>query len=248
MKVWLKNGEEHWVLIHVEIQMSDEAEFPSRMFVYHYRAFDKYNRREVASFAVLGDDNPHWRPQSFGYRRWGMELGFRFPIVKLLDYAARRSELKESSNPFAMVVLAHLDTQETRQDHGQRKDCKFGLIKGLRRQGWSETQVRQLFHVIDWLMELPEPQSGEFWKELKQYEEQEHMPFITTPERYGRAEGLAKGIEAILRVRFRDAGIQLMPEIRLIHDEEQLAKILHVAETVASPAELRKLWAGESAQ
>ena len=34
-----------------------------------------------------------------------------------------------------------------------------------------------------------------------------------------------------------------MPEIRLIHDEEQLAKILHAAETVASPEELRNLWA-----
>ena len=101
----------------------------------------------MASFAVLGDDNPRWRPQSFGYRRWGMEVGFRFPIVKLLDYAARRSELEESSNPFATVVLAHLDTQETRQDQGERKDRKFGLIKGLRERGWSETQIRQLFHV-----------------------------------------------------------------------------------------------------
>jgi hypothetical protein len=156
----------------------------------------------VASFAVLGDDNPRWRPQSFGYQRWGVEVGFRFPIVKLLDYAARRAELEESSNPFATVVLAHLDTQETRQDQGERKDRKFRLIKRLRERGWSGTQVRQLFRLIDWMMELPGPLADDFWKELKQYEEKEHVPFITTPERYGRAEGrleaFTKGIEAIL--------------------------------------------------
>lgn len=106
---------------------------------------------------MLGDDNPRWRPQSFGYRRWGVEVGFRFPVVKLLDYAARRLELEQSSNPFATVVLAHLDTQETCQDEGERKDRKFRLVKRLRGRGWSETQVRQLFRLIDWMMELPPP-------------------------------------------------------------------------------------------
>ena len=66
--------------------MENESNFPVRMFVYHYRIFDKYNRREVVSFAVLGDDNPDWRPQATA-TNGGME-SFRFPVVKLLDYAA----------------------------------------------------------------------------------------------------------------------------------------------------------------
>ena len=61
----------------------------------------------MASFGVLGDDSPDWRPAHFGYRRWGTEAELRFPIVKLLDYAARRPELEKSPNPFAAVVLAH---------------------------------------------------------------------------------------------------------------------------------------------
>jgi hypothetical protein len=248
VKVWLKSGAEQWVLVHVEVQMSDESEFPVRMYIYNYRAFDKYNRREVASFAVLGDDNPRWRPSAFSYQRWGTEAGLRFPIIKLLDYAARRSELEASSNPFATVVLAHLDTQETRQDQGERKDRKFRLIKSLRERGWSETQVRQLFKLIDWMMELPPPLTDEFWKELKQYEEKQHVPFITTPERYGRLEGRIEDIETILEARFQDAGMELMPEIRLINDAEQLKKILRAAAIVASPDDLRKLWTGEPAR
>jgi hypothetical protein len=69
----------------------------------------------------------------------------------MADYdAARRAELEASSNPFATVVLAHLDTQETHQNQGERKDRKFRLIKRLRERGWSENQVRQLFKLIDW--------------------------------------------------------------------------------------------------
>ena len=52
VKVWLKDGTECWVLIHVEVQTTPEAEFPRRMYVYNYRVFDRYNRA-VASLAVL---------------------------------------------------------------------------------------------------------------------------------------------------------------------------------------------------
>jgi hypothetical protein len=44
-QVLLKSGLEQWILIHIEVQMDDESEFPERMFIYHYRyrIFDKYN-------------------------------------------------------------------------------------------------------------------------------------------------------------------------------------------------------------
>ena len=64
--------------------MSDDGKFPWRMYVYTYRIFDKYNK-EVASFAVLGDDNPSWRPRSYGYERWGTEAG------RLIGHPAKRS-------------------------------------------------------------------------------------------------------------------------------------------------------------
>jgi hypothetical protein len=246
VKVWLRNGDERWVLIHVEVQMTDEAGFSRRMYVYHCRIFVRYNR-EVASFAVLGDDNPGWRPRSYGYDLWGTEIGFRFPMVKLLDHAARRAELEGSDNPFATVVLAHLDTQETRQDLSQRKDRKFGLVKRLLERGWDGERVRQLFNLIDWLMELPRDLKIQFSEEVVRYQEERRMPFINTFEELalerGRAEAFTKGIEKLLRVRFRSAASQLMDEIRQIHDYAKLEKILDAAETATTPDELRRLWA-----
>ena len=126
---------------------------------------------------------------------------------------------------------------------GGGKKLKFSLVKGLRRRGWSESQVRQLFKLIDWLMELPKPLAEEFWTEVKQHEEKEKMPFITTPQRYGRIEGLVESIETILEVRFPAACNELMAEIRPMTDHEQLKQIVRAAATVSSPDELRKLWA-----
>src|SRR5262249_29846936 len=48
VKVWRKDGEEVWVLIHVEVQGQPEADFPERMYVYNYRAFDRYARQVVS--------------------------------------------------------------------------------------------------------------------------------------------------------------------------------------------------------
>ncbi len=51
VKIWTLEGEERWVLIHVEVQTTPESNFPERMYVYNYRFFDRYNR-SVASIAV----------------------------------------------------------------------------------------------------------------------------------------------------------------------------------------------------
>src|SRR5947209_12902059 len=130
VKVWRSGGAEEWVLVHVEVQSQEEADFSQRMYVYNYRLFDRYNRK-VASLAVLGDDRPGWRPDRFGYDLWGCSVGIQFPVAKLLDYAADVAALEADPNPFAAVVLAHLKTQETRQDPEARRAWKVRLVRGL---------------------------------------------------------------------------------------------------------------------
>ena len=85
-KVWLLDGAECWLLIHVEVQGTYDVAFAERMFRYNVAAYALYNR-EVVSLAVLCDANPAWRPEAFGYGRWGSWTGTRFLTVKLLDHA-----------------------------------------------------------------------------------------------------------------------------------------------------------------
>ncbi len=41
VRVWQIQGQEIWLLIHVEIQARSEDTFPERMFSYNLRIFDK---------------------------------------------------------------------------------------------------------------------------------------------------------------------------------------------------------------
>lgn len=47
---------------------------------------------------------------------WGCKVGISFPVAKVVDYADRWDELEASDNPFAIVVMAHLKTRDTRND------------------------------------------------------------------------------------------------------------------------------------
>ena len=242
VKVWLKSGEEKWLLIHVEVQTGRERDFPKRMYVYNYRIFSRYDR-EVISLAVLADDDPKWRPDHFGYGRWGFRAGIQFPVVKLLDYAPQWQVLEADPNPFATVVLAHLKTLETRQAPADRQVWKVQLVKGLYERGMAADDVRQLFHFIDWVMDLPPALEEQFEEEIRRYEEEKRMPYMTSFERRARTEELLTGIEVGLKLRFGEEGLRLMPELRELYDHEVLRSVLHAIETAATPDELRRVWA-----
>lgn len=51
-QVYLKNGAATWLLIHIEVQGRPPRGFNERMYIYHYRIFDRY-RVPVMSLAVV---------------------------------------------------------------------------------------------------------------------------------------------------------------------------------------------------
>jgi hypothetical protein len=111
--VFRLDGDEAWVLVHIEVQSQPDPDFAKRMFTYYYRLLDRFDRL-VVSLAILGDERPTWRPEGYDLDLWGYGVRFTFRSVKLLDYRARVTELEDNRNPFATIVLAHLRAQETR--------------------------------------------------------------------------------------------------------------------------------------
>ncbi len=192
-KVALRDGSERWVYVHLEVQGSAQAEFAERMFVYNYRLYDRY-RQPVASLAVLADSSANWRPNHFGFAVLGCEHELRFPAVKLLDYAAHQDQLYQNPNPFALVTLAHLLTQATRQDMNARFAAKWKLVQLLYQRGWDKQQVIDLFSVLDWMMRLPEQLKRSLWHNIEVLEEQEKMRYVTSVEQIGIEKGLLQGL------------------------------------------------------
>jgi hypothetical protein len=235
VKVWRKNGREAWVLIHVEVQAQREAGFPKRMYRYNTRLTERYNRT-VVSLAVLADDDPHWRPDHFEVELWGWSVRMGWPPLKLLDYANRVGELEDSQNPFAKVVLAHLKALETRGDPAGRRTWKLRLVRGLYERGFSTEDVRQLFRVIDWLMELPPRVRRRFDKELNEYEEGRRMPYVTSIER----SGMYKMIERGLRAKFGKEAADLLPAILDMDDAEKYLALQQTIITATTLDEVRR--------
>ena len=193
MKVWLLDGEELYVLIHIEVQGQHDAELPLRMYVYNYRLFDRY-KRPVVSLAVLCDDSSRWRPTSYSHEQWGCRVSLTFPIVKLSDYNEHWSDLEASDNPFAVVVMSQLKSRATRRDMASRLRWKKRLIRGLYRGGWRRQDVLELLRFIDWLLALPAELEREFDHEVEQLEAEMKMRYVTSWERRGHAKGLEQGI------------------------------------------------------
>ena len=245
IKVWLKNGDEKWILIHVEVQGDEEAEFGQRMFVYYVRLFDNYNR-PVVSLAVLADENPNWRPSTYQSEMCGCEVRFQFPSVKLLDFVDRWSELEQSQNRFAVVVMAHLKAKETTRDPNSRLQWKIQLVRFLFERGWTRQDILELFRLIDWLMVLPEELERKLEANLAAIEEEKQMPYVTGFERRaiekGQIEGLRDTVQAVLEVRFGGIDQATLDELQSLTDRTALQAARAAVQTVDSIESLREIW------
>jgi hypothetical protein len=242
VKIYRLTGEEDWILIHLEVQSQEESDFALRMYVYNYRIYDKYEKF-VVSIGVLGDDAPSWRPSQFNKQLFGCSLDFQFPVIKLLDYKQRLSELENSQNPFATVVMGHLLAKATTTDRAERKQQKLALVKRLYNLGLKRENVISLFKFIDWMMTLPANLEEDFWQEYSSFEESKRMQYVTSVERIGiqkgKQEALLKGIAVGLKLKFGEPGLNLLPSIESIEDVDLLERILSAIETTSTIDELQ---------
>ena len=259
VKVFLRTGEEKWLLIHIEIQGFYDVSFAKRMYIYNYRIFDKFDR-EVISLAVLADESESFRPNTYQVSRWGFEYTFSFPVIKLLDYRNRIEELEQSRNPFSIVVLTHLHSLDSRKDVDKKLFWKITLVKSLFQKGFSKREIRNLYRFIDWIIGLPKDLELKFRETLAK--EQEPMPYVTNLERIAKEEGMQQGlqqglqqgiqqgifqgllrtIELGLKLKFGTEGLRLLPEIIKISDTAVLEAIVAGVETAAKPDELRRIY------
>jgi hypothetical protein len=71
--------------------------------------------------------------------------------------------------------------------------------------------VLDLFHFIDWVLNLPETLKREFWQELRTFEEERRMPYITSVEEIGFERGEKSLIVRQLSRRLR---LKALPEVQ----------------------------------
>jgi hypothetical protein len=203
-EIYLKNGEAHRVLIHIEVQSTRDRDLPMRMFEYSYRAWDRHRQR-VASIAILTDTGPRFRPYQFGWKLWGTEMGFRYPVIKLLDYKKQWAQLEGSRNVFAVATMAQLKAKATHHDPEARLAWKRKLMRMLYERRHSREEIVSLFHLIDWMLHLPKEQEIIFEADLESVEAELNMPYVSSFEKRAEARGEARGEERGLEKGLRQS-------------------------------------------
>ncbi len=230
-----RDGTPVWVLIHIEVQGDPETVFAERMFTYHYKIRDVY-QVPVASLAVLADADRGFRPTQFSAALWNCDIQFRFPTVKLLDYAEpeRWAELEASDNVFALVVMAQIRAKVT-DDAKTLKGWKFRLMRLMYERGHERTLIEEVLRLIDWMIRLPAALEAEFRQELYAYEEQRQMPYVTTFERAGIQKGEARTLLRQLTQKFGPEAAQAHRERIEAAELEQLEAWLDRILTAETP-------------
>ncbi len=168
--------------------------------------------------------------------------------------------MAKSPNPFAAVVLAHLEAIETRKDPDERRRRKLALVKGLYRQEWSAEDVRRLFGIIDWVLTLPDDMNEKFWSELNEHEEESKMQYVTSVERIGiqkgmkigleqgtekgleqgTEKGLLEAIQMTLEAKFGSAGLKLLSRMATF-DANRLREMVKFLQTAKTVEQVRNL-------
>ena len=197
-KVWLKDGAETILLIHVEFQSQKDVTLPERIFVYNTRAYDLC-RKPVLSYALLADEISDWKPESFGFGSGASSSTVTFNALKLKDYFGREEELERSDNPFALAILAHIKTLQTRGEAQARYDWKVSLFRMLLSRGWKRPATEALLYFIDWLMQLPAMLENRFDDRVEEEFEENPLELISPREKRNVAKAIKAGLVDVLQ-------------------------------------------------
>jgi hypothetical protein len=241
-QVWLLDNTEIWILIHIEVQSQYDEEFSQRMYIYNYRSFDLYHK-PVVSLAILGDESKTWRPNCYQYGLGNSEVVCKFDTVKLIDY--KWEELEQSSNLFAILVMAHLKTKTTTNKLADRAQWKWQLIRSLYERGLSRYDIENLFRFIDKMMSLTQELQQKLLTKITEYEKEREMPFLTPTEEIflerGEKKGRKQDIIKLLQVKFGDVPEILSKNIQKIDELNALEELFVLSITINSLEEFTNL-------
>ncbi|MDI6795174.1 MAG: hypothetical protein QME81_20300, partial [bacterium] len=93
VRIYLKNGGEQWILVHIEVQGSAKKEFSLRMFRYFYRIFDTHGRR-IVSIAILTALKKGAAKGKYKLKAYDSGVEFQYLSFRLMGYTITPQHLR----------------------------------------------------------------------------------------------------------------------------------------------------------
>jgi hypothetical protein len=190
VKLRLKTGQDHYILLHAEAQHELEEDFNKRMYIYRSLIFLRYDIDDITAIAIFTGEPP--LPHSLEYRKevYGTELIYRYN--SLITVTQDEQTLIDTDNPFAIAALAAKYAYHTKNNPILRFTFKRQLFILAQKKNISkEKLIKLLIFVRDFLF-LPKSLENEF-------AEKGFSKIITSKEMTYRSEGTMMYIDAVLR-------------------------------------------------
>ncbi|MCB0564613.1 MAG: Rpn family recombination-promoting nuclease/putative transposase, partial [Phaeodactylibacter sp.] len=192
VKLCTQDGEEHWILIHIEVQGYPDKFFAERMFTYFYRIYDKH-RRPINAIAILTDNNPRFHPQSFEYSFMNTHLAYQFDTYKLMEKQQENFYLLPD-NPFSIVLETAWGSIKLKKGV-QLLELKQRVARRLFKSGLTRKKVERVLNFIRFYASFNKREKGH---ELK------FEKFITEFSKKNESMGINERIMEALREQFRE--------------------------------------------
>ena len=228
LRIFLKDGGEEWVLLHIEIQGPGGENFSLRMFRYYCLIFTHHNRVPVA-LAILTAKRPKKEsvPGIYEKNLYGTEVLYKYNVVKA--YELSDEELTASDSLVDLFIYA-LKIEER---YKKSEKIKFGYARKvyrlLEKKNFSKQDSRFLFFIqraIRLKSELYEKLMNE--KRIIENGGKIIMREKTPAEKIfeqGIERGIEKGIETGIERGFLETVKSFM--LSGLLNDEQIAAALH---------------------
>jgi hypothetical protein len=121
VKVTLLTGQEHWILIHIEVQSRYEIYFPDRMFLYNALIYAKF-KRPLAALAIFTKKSIPEKFDRFEKHCYGTSMIYNYNAYCVVKQ--QEADLIANPNIFALFVLANLYVLQTNKKYVKRLELK----------------------------------------------------------------------------------------------------------------------------
>ncbi|MFN4033255.1 MAG: hypothetical protein ACK4ME_06460 [Fimbriimonadales bacterium] len=148
VKVYLKNGEEMWILIHIEIQSKPDPNFEERLYAYNAAIWLRY-RRTVLTLAILADSSHGWRPSRYERGFGKSRVVFEFNTIKVLDLD--EAQLLEDGTPAGLILVAFKRAILTRRKQSLRLQARLELARLAIERGYNDQQISEILGLLSGL-------------------------------------------------------------------------------------------------
>jgi hypothetical protein len=146
VKVFTKDGNARFILLHIEVQGYEDKIFGKRMFTYFYRILERWQTK-VTALAIFTDDLPYYLPTEYVYDFAGTYFVYKFNTFKLLQKT--KQELEKANNPFSIVMKVAKKAIEKGQLADEKQMIwKVALTKELYQAGYSREKVQHIFDFL----------------------------------------------------------------------------------------------------